>query len=284
MVTALAFAFTQGWREARSVDRERIRWISVSTAIGLGGLIVTIVLEALGANEFVAVPFVFALAAIPIGTAYAILRHRMLDIGFVINRALVFGAISALVVAALRLLEFILGKYVTSLGHVQSAVLEGLLALAIGVSLGRIHARVDSVVDTVFFRERHRAEASLRRVTREAAYVDDPQILAERVVAAVDRHANAAGTALYLTDGSTYAPFLTTLTNVEPMERNDVAVVRMRALGDPIDLEDLVRETGPTQCPGAVAFPMIVRGQLLGVLACGPKRNLESTLPTNARR
>ena len=278
-IAALTIGFAVGWREAESVDRERIRWISVSTAIGLGGLIITIVLQLLGANEYVALPFVFALAAIPIGTAYAILRHRMLDIGFVINRALVFGAISALVVAAFSLLEFVLARYVTSLGHVQSAVFEALLALGIGVSLGRIHARVDSVVDTVFFRDRHRAEASLHRLAREAAYVDDPQILAERIVAAVDRHANASGTALYLGQGHSYAALLATLPEAPRIERNDVAIVRMRSIGDPVDLEHLVHEAGPTTCPGAIAFPMVVRGQLVGVLACGPKRNLEAYAP-----
>ena len=279
VLAALAIGFAVGWRESDSVDRERIRWIAVSIAIGLCGLIIAVVLQVLGANEFLAIPFVFGLAAIPIGTAYAILRHRMLDIGFVINRALVFGTISALVVAAFSLLEFVIAKYLTSLGHVQSAVLEALLALGIGVSLGRIHKRVDTVVDAVFFRERRRAEASLHRLAREAAYLDDAQILAGRVVTAVDRHATANGTALYLSNGSAYAPLLSTLKDTPPIERNDVAIVRMRAVGDPVDLEELVRETGPSTCPGAIAFPMIVRGQLLGVLACGSKRNFETYAP-----
>jgi len=279
VVAALTVAFTIGWREADSVDRERIRWIAVSTAIGLGGLILTLALGTLGVNQWVAVPFVFGLAAIPIGTAYAILRHRMLDIGFVLNRALVFAIISALVVAAFTLLEFVLGRYLTSLGHVQSAVLEALLALGIGVSLGRIHARVDTVVDTIFFRDRHRSEAALHRLAREAAYVDDPHVLAERIVTAVDRHGNANGTALYLQDGTCYLPYLATLSRTEPVERNDAAIVRLRALGDEVDLEDLAREVGPTSCPGTIAFPMVVRGELLGVLACGSKRDFQAYAP-----
>ncbi len=201
------------------------------------------------------------------------------DIGFVINRALVFGAISALVVAAFSLLEFVLGRYVTSLGHVQSAILEALLALGIGVSLGRFHTRVGAVVDTVFFQDRHRAEAALHRLAHDAAYVDDPHVLADRIVTAVDRHGNASGTALYLHAGTCYLPFLATLVGTDAIQRNDAAIVRMRAVGDEIDLEDLVREVGPTACAGTIAFPMIVRGELLGILACGSKRDHEAYAP-----
>ncbi|MBC5804544.1 MAG: hypothetical protein GIX03_16420 [Candidatus Eremiobacteraeota bacterium] len=206
VVAGLASGFLTGAREALPADRQRLRWIAFSIGIGLGGLFVAVALQQLGASEFLKAPFVLIIAAIPLGTGYAILRHRMLDIGFVVNRALVFGIISALVVAAFSLLEFLLGKYFTSLGHVQSALLEAVLALGIGISLSRIHQRVDHAVDTVFFRERHRAEAALRRLAHEAPNISDPSVLAQRLVAGVSRHAAVRNAALYLQgEGRDYA-------------------------------------------------------------------------------
>jgi hypothetical protein len=279
-IVALGTAFALGSREAEPADRERVRWIAVSTGIGLGGLIVAAILQQLGVTEFVVEPFVLAILAIPLGTAYAILRHRLLDIGFVVNRALVFGIISALIVAAFSLLEFVLGKYVSSLGHVQSAVIGALVALGIGVSLGRIHMRVDSFVDNVFFRDRHRAEAALRRVAREAAYVDDPKILATRVITALERHAKAGGAALYLRDGNgSYVAQVATISPAPPVSRNDAAVVRMCASGEAVDLDEVAEEVERPAFCGKIAFPMIVRGELLGVLACGEKTNLEAYAP-----
>jgi len=258
-----------------------LRWVAISIGIGVTGFLVVLVLEALGLSDIVTAPFALLIVAIPLGTAYAILRHRMLDIAFVVNRALVFGIISALVVAAFSLLEFLLGKYLTSLGHVQSALLEALLALGIGVSLARIHERVNHIVDTVFFRERHRAEAALHRLSREASYVDDPAVLAERIVVGVDRHAGASGTALYLQDGNnSFRQRLTTLAGAPTaLERNDAAIVRMRASGEPVDLDELSREVEKPAVPGKIAFPMAVRGTLVGMLCCGPKRNLEDYAP-----
>ncbi len=161
------------------------------------------------------------------------------------------------------------------------AVLEAVLALGIGISLGRIHARVDGFVDRAFFRQRHRAEAALRRLAREAPYIDEPQVLADRVIAAVDRHAGANGTALYLQNGNgAYTSLLATLSDIPAeVERNDIAIVRMRALGEGIDLDELADEVGHAALPGKIAFPMIVRGALVGTLACGPKRNLEQYAP-----
>ncbi|MDQ2907801.1 MAG: PDZ domain-containing protein, partial [Candidatus Eremiobacteraeota bacterium] len=278
---ALVLGFLIGRREAIPSDRERIKWIGLSTAIGLGGLLTGVILQALGSGETISAAFFSLVLAIPLGTAYAILRHRMLDIGFVVNRALVFGIISALVVGAFSLLEFLLGKYVTSLGHVQSAVLEAVLALGISVSMGRIHERVNRFVDAVFFRERHRAEAALRRLAQEASYVDDPAVLAERIVTGVDRHAGASGTALYVVDGnSSFRRLLATLADVPlAVERNNAAIVRMRASSEPVDLGELAIEVESPAMPGKIAFPMIVRGTLVGTLCCGPKRNHEDYAP-----
>jgi hypothetical protein len=279
-IVALATAFALGSREAEAADRGRVRWIAVSTGIGLGAVIGAAILQRLGVSDFVVEPLLFMIVAIPLGTAYAILRHRLLDIGFVVNRALVFAIISGLIVAAFSLLEFVLGNYVTSLGHVQSALIGALVALALGVSLGRIHARVDSLVDKVFFRDRHRAEAALRRLAREAAYVDDPKILATRVVTALERHARAGGAALYLRDGNgSYVAERATLSPTPPVSCNDAAVVRMRASGEAVDLDEIADEVTRPAFRGKIVFPMIVRGELLGVLACGEKDNLETYAP-----
>jgi len=138
----------------------------------------------------------------------------------------------------------------------RRAVLEAVLALGIGISLGRIHARVDGFVDRAFFRQRHRAEAALRRLAREAPYIDEPQVLADRVIAAVDRHAGANGTALYLQNGNgAYTSLLATLSDIPAeVERNDIAIVRMRALGEGIDLDELADEVGHAALPGKSPF------------------------------
>ncbi len=283
LMLALGIAFAVGARAASVDDRVRLRWIALSTGIGVGSLIIVLLMESLRLPEAAQAPFVFAMAAIPIGTAYAILRHRMLDIGFVVNRALVFGIVSAMVVALFTLTEFVIGKYVAAFGHVQSLALEALAALAIGASLRGIHDRADALVDNVFFRERHRAENALRRLARDAMYITEPDILSERLISAVERNTGPSFSALYLHDNhgsfalreasGSHNGACTTVAS------NDTAIVRARAAGEPVDLDAISAEIGPSSIPGALAFPMIVRGELIGLLACGPKRSAETYAP-----
>jgi len=106
-------------------------------------------------------------------------------------------------------------------------------------------------------------------------------VLAQRIVVGVDRHAGASGTALYVVDGTnSFRRLLTTLADVPTgLERNDAAIVRMRASGEPVDLDELSREVEKPAVPGKVVFPMTVRGTLVGMLCCGPKRNHEDYAP-----
>jgi hypothetical protein len=99
-----------------------------------------------------------------------ILRHRVLDIGVVINRAVVYTGVSIVVVGAFILFEWLLGHVVESNSR-ASTIIELLAALALGLSVRFIHARVDRYVDDLFFRVRHLAEAAIRRFAQETGGV-----------------------------------------------------------------------------------------------------------------
>ncbi len=271
-------AFTLAGREGTAEDRQRLRWVALSLGIGVCGFVLAIAIFERDPDSWWSLMF-FMTLAIPIGPTYAILRHRMLDIGFVINRALVFATLSAIVVIAFTALELIIGKVLVSAGHVTSIVLELTLALAIGLSFKGLHARADHFVDNVFFRERHLAELALRRLAQEVAFITNAQTLAQRTVAAVDRHAGAAGSSIYLfTDEGTYVVRLTTIAAVSArVDENDPAVVAMRTFREHVDLENLL--DGASALHGELAFPMLVRGESVGILVCGAKRNGERYAP-----
>jgi hypothetical protein len=274
MIALIAIGFILGTREATPAERHRLHWISFSLAIGFAGLLTGVAFEATGAPEERWIFLPLSLIAVPIGTTYAILRHRVLDVGFVVNRALVFGVISGIVVLAFGLLEWFLGKYLVDLGHVGSSFVEAMLALALALSLRQIHGRVDHFVDSVFFRQRHLAERALRRLAHEVAFIDNAGVLGARTVEAVDHYARATGCAIYLSAGEReFVLRISTLAAPERIDSNDPAIVAMRAFHEPVDLDD--QGVARSRLAGAIAFPMVVRGELVGVLDCGPKRELE---------
>lgn len=256
-------------------EKQRRLWIFVILFLGLLGPAVDLAVQIFfGINPTVDMYASLTLAIIPIGFAYVILRHRVIDVGFVLNRAAVFALMSVVVVGVFVILETLLGKYVESSNHVTSTAVEIAVALVLGFSIRAIHTRVDRFVDTVFFRERHEAEAALRTFAHDAQFITDEQVLGERCVQTVMRYAGATAAALWLRSPEGYRSAFATYVSALNVDENDPALVAMRARHVVVDLED-----AQSALPGVLAFPMTVRGELIGALVCGAKKADESYAP-----
>ena len=96
------------WRVSNSTERLQTKWVVLGTAIGVGGYIITRLLTLLLSDPtgrdlllnlaLLAISTVFMLL-LPISISIAVLRYRLWDINPIINRALVYGALSASTIA-----------------------------------------------------------------------------------------------------------------------------------------------------------------------------------------
>ena len=252
-------------RAAAPADAQRVGWIIA--AYGGSWLFwllagpLGILWQHIGWNTFA---FMWHLATaaglvLPLVLSYAALSRRLFDIGFVINRTAVFGGVSVIVIGLFVLLEWVVGKWFEGASHATSLVLNGVLVLILGVSLRFIHARVDAVVDGVFFRKRHENERALRRFAREAAFVTDREVLLECTLSEIRDHSEVSRAAIVL------APDL---------PANDPAVLAFLAWHEPVELSRC-----KTALDGEYAFPMFGHGELQGAIVCGPKINEERYAP-----
>ena len=273
-VIAIVIAFTLANRRAVGAEKARVGWVSYSLAVGFSGVVVESIAYTTGHAAWWLNFFALTLIAIPLGLAYAIARHRVIDVGFVLNRALVFAAISAIVVVTFGVLEWLLGKYLLEVGHVTSASLEIGLALLLGASLRQIHRRVERVADDIFFRARHRAEAALRRFALDAQYITNLRTIFERTIDEVRTYGEARECALYMVDGLAFERCAGSLTLPERLDENDALIVRLRATREPVDIHDV-----PSAIAADIAFPFIVRGAISGALVCGAKSSGEAYAP-----
>jgi hypothetical protein len=272
VVITLIVAYIHG----EPAERQRRRWVFLLLGIGLAAVGIDLASIAVYGYNFIVdlatLPFV---AAIPFGLAYVILRHRVIDVGFVLNRAVVYTVVSIIVVGVFVIVETLLGKYVENTSHVTSVAVQLAVALVLGFSIRYVHARVDRFVDTVLFRERHLAEAAIRTFAHEASYITDPDILLSRAVKTVERYAKARGAGIWLPDESgSYRAKAATFAVAPEVDENDPALVSMRARRVSVHVRDC-----ESALPGALAFPMIVRGELLGILVCGQKLDDETYAP-----
>jgi MFS family permease len=256
-------------------ERQRRRWVFLVLGVGLAaGMLDLLVQETIGYVPAIAYATFTLIAAIPFGLAYVILRHRVIDVGFVLNRAVVYAGVSIVIVGIFTIVETLLAKYVENTSHVTSMAVQLAVALGLGFSIRYVHARVDHFVDTVLFRERHLAEQAIRNFAHDATYITDESVLTARCITVLERYAGAHGAGIWVADGAAYRPAASTFGTAPTVTENDSAVVAMRARRVSVHVRDC-----DSQLPGSLALPMIVRGELLGILVCGPKAADEDYAP-----
>ena len=261
----------------RGVERQRAGWLlgpltvlfcsAALTVIGLHVLSYSGALESGYAYSFIA-------AVTPLVLTYAALNRRLIDVGFILNRTVVFAIVSSIVIGTFILVEWAAGEWLVNASHTTSVVVGMVVALALGLSMRYIHRYVDRFVDGVLFHKRHEDETALRRFAHEASYINDRPMLVERTLKAVRDHTTAITFDIWLRNGS--ADYLSVSNpNDAPISENDPAFVELRAWSKPLDLHHV----SDTRLVGELVFPMASRGRLVGALVCGPKRDGEAYAP-----
>ena len=252
-------------RAANGAERTRVAWATGSLAILYLFGIATI--QSYLTSNIVLYYWILNAAwfIAPLGLTYALLNRRLLDVGFVLNRAVVFTGVSLLIVGIFTLAEWALGGWLHSAGRVANVSVSAAIALALGLSLHPIHTRVDRFVNSVLFRKRHEDEQALKRFAREVAFITDPAVVVERAMDILMRHADASFVEFALDDGAG---------RYGKVSENDSALIALRASHDVVDLH-LVS----TAFAGEFAYPMLCRGHLVGALVVGPKTSGEPYAP-----
>ena len=136
-------------------------------------------------------------ALIAVTVAYGIIRHRVMDISFIISRTLVYTILTLGAVTLFTLIEYVFGRVLEHQG--VATILNILAAVGLGVSFNLLHRHLDEWIDRFLFKQRHLAAQRLTAVARtlphastaaaiEAALVDEPVAALGLSSAAVFRH------------------------------------------------------------------------------------------------
>jgi hypothetical protein len=146
------------FRRAGTVERQQVKWLALSGAF----VAVMIPIAILGFDVWgptgTNVICMLAVLTLPLSAGVAMLRYRLYDIDVVVNRTLVYGALTGLL-AGVYLVSVLLLQFVLSPSS-DVAVAASTLAVAAVVRPAR--ARIQEVVDRRFFRRRYDAQQAVR--------------------------------------------------------------------------------------------------------------------------
>jgi hypothetical protein len=187
-----ALIVVKNYSIASPADRQRVGFLIIGTIVSFAAYAVYYIP---GISFDVGQVVGFAVVLMPICVAYGVFRLRVMDVNFVLNRALVYGLLSVAVIAFISLLDWLFSR-VISLGRFTVGV-ELLATIAIGFLLDRINRLVERTVEAVFFRRRRDAEAYIRRAAAALPYATNEAAISEGLVQVPVSAMELAAGALY---------------------------------------------------------------------------------------
>ncbi len=169
------------FRRARGDVRQQIKWFASAAALTLVWILLFGQASLRGLpGIIVALSGLLVIPSIPIATGIAILRYRLYDIDRIINRTLVYGSLSAILVALYFGGIVVLQRVFVLLTGQQSTLAVVASTLAIAALFNPLRRRVQGFVDRRFYRRKYDARktlevfsAKLREETDLDALTDD---------------------------------------------------------------------------------------------------------------
>jgi hypothetical protein len=202
MYVAAAAALTSTFLTSSGEDRQRLRWVIAGCMVGFAGF----PLQYLVYNAaFPQIPEWIARAVsplpvlIPLAVAYGIFKHRVIDLRFVLSRALAYGVLVACLAVLLVLVDLLSVRFLSGT-PIQTAILVA-AAVALGFAGRPLVARAQTFIDRIFFRAqlnaRDRLSASTDAIRRARTFSELELILTRGVAEAL----NLTSAAVFLARG-----------------------------------------------------------------------------------
>jgi len=188
-------------RLRRSVgeERQQLKWVVYSDALLAiavpSTILVIIVLQSL---ESVRVFFAVLFPLIPISVGIAILKYRLYDIDLIINRTLVYGSLTVMLVALYFGGIVVLQRVFVALTGQQSTLAVVASTLLIAALFTPLRRRIQGFIDRSFYRRKYDARKTLEAFSVKLRDETDLRMLNDDLVAVVRDSMQPAHVSLWL--------------------------------------------------------------------------------------
>jgi hypothetical protein len=208
---ASALSLVLRYRRSGSVEREQIKWIAFAgSLVGLMSLITVfsglvfapLFLDATGKQPLwlgvLQDVELLSFAGIPVAVGFAVLKYRLYDIDFIINRALVYGPLT--VTLALVYVGGVVGlqALLRGLSGQESTLAVVASTLMIAALFRPLRRRVQGLVDRRFYRRKYDAAKTLAAFSARLREATDLDALSDDVVGVTRRTVQPAHVSLWL--------------------------------------------------------------------------------------
>jgi len=261
------------------VARRQMKWLVWGTGAGV-----------LPFFAFYAVPFALGreprlatelagyipLALIPLSLAYAVVKHRLMDVELIFRRALIYllsgAAIVGISLLAVGVVETLAAN---DQPHVEIVVV--LCTLVVVLLFSPVKTRVQDGIDRLFYGGRYTSRRALLRLSQELNADLDLGRLAERLIGGVGAALGVGSAAVFLRDEDGDLRAFRATGDVPPEARLAADGPLARALAEGRQVGGDIASEGHSEAPGSLAyfFPCRVRGELIAAVAVSRKEEVD---------
>jgi hypothetical protein len=198
-MVASAISMIVRLRRAGRVERQQIKWLAYGGAVVVGAIFVAGVI-AIWSATIGTVIIAAALLGLPISTGIAIVRHRLYDIDVVINRTLVYGALTT-ILAVIYFSGFTATQAVfrALTGQEQQPQLAIVIStLVIAALFNPLRRRIQAFTDRRFYRSRYDARKTLEAFSAKLRDETDLEALNNELLGVVRQTMQPAHVSLWL--------------------------------------------------------------------------------------
>ena len=188
-----ALSLVARYRRASGVERQQLKWFALAAVVAASSLAGQLLGEALW-NLLIAATN----TALYVAVGVAILRHRLYDIDLLINRALVYGSLTAML--ALVYVGGVVGLQAAfrTISGQESTLAIVASTLVIAALFGPLRRRVQGFVDRRFYRRKYDAAKTLETFGSRLREETDLEALSNDLVRVASRTVQPTHVSLWL--------------------------------------------------------------------------------------
>ena len=190
------------FRRARGVERQQIKWFAFSgvvfCAVFAAGPFLWTLPQSPATAWIWPVLFLAGASTIPVAVGIAILRYRLYDIDLLINRTLVYGALTVLLAAVYVGCVVLLQGVLRALSGGESQLAIVASTLAIAALFNPLRLRVQAFVDRRFYRRKYDAAKTLAAFNARLREETDLHTLTDDLAGVVRETMQPAHVSLWL--------------------------------------------------------------------------------------
>ena len=246
---------------ATGAHRIRVQWMMWSLLPFIVGILARAVPGVIGRELGIAINTA-GLSLGLMGTLYALFRHRVVDARKLLDRTLVYGSTTSLVIGMIAAMNSLALRM--TLSQNASLLLQIIVPLSLGIVLGKVQDWMEKFVEQVFFRKKYQRDQTLRFFAARAAPFDSTKDLLDATVREIARELGTPAIAVYAAHGDTFRRMRHMGLDTFPtkISVNDDAVLALKTYGMATELRGLSSALGSDGC----TIPMLVHGDLLGLM------------------